>query len=167
MKDQTDQLSFSPLPPPLRAGSGTVQLVTGWEKICSASRRPRSPVKTREPPLLPLPIGLFPQVPCNSSSDQDTSRVFFPPTGAAFKKKNIWFNLPEGSSRPSPTAWCSGVLVIRSGSACTTREAGAPSSGSLGMRCRTPTGTETSQVKSRDPEEPLRSQKRTLPTFEE
>lgn len=93
MKDQTDQtqLSFSPLPLPLplRAGSGTVQLVTGWEKICSASRRPRSPVTTREPPLSPLPIGVFLQVPCNSPSDQDTSRVFFffSPTGAAFKKK--------------------------------------------------------------------------------
>lgn len=44
---------------PLRAGSGTVQLVTGWERICLLLTRQGSLVRTMEPPLLPLPIGTY------------------------------------------------------------------------------------------------------------
>lgn len=48
-------ISFSSSP--LRAGSGTAQLVTGWERICLPSMKPESPVRNMEPPLSPSPIG--------------------------------------------------------------------------------------------------------------
>lgn len=36
----------------LRAGSGTVLLVTGWEKKCSPLMEPESSARTKEPHLL-------------------------------------------------------------------------------------------------------------------
>lgn len=55
----------------LRAGSGTVQLVTGWEKICSRSTRPRSPARTTELPWSPSPTGVC--VETNASFLSDAS----------------------------------------------------------------------------------------------
>lgn len=44
---------------PLRAGSGIVHLVTGWEKISLPLMRRGRPVRTMELLLLPLPIGAY------------------------------------------------------------------------------------------------------------
>lgn len=126
---------------PLRAGSGTVQLVTGWEKICLLLTRQGSLVRTMEPPLLPLPIGTYGII--LPHSDLKVIAVCF--VSADFlKSPPVSF---KGSSRPSPTAWCSVALVIPSGSASMTRAAPAPSTGSAGMKCPSPTGIETSQVR--------------------
>lgn len=53
---------------------------------------------------------------------------------------------PQGSSRLLPTAWCSGALTTSSGLALLTRGAPGPSTGSVGTKCHSPTGIETSQV---------------------
>lgn len=56
------------------------------------------------------------------------------------------FQSIKGSSRPLPTAWCSAAPAIPSGLALVTKRAPTHSTGSVGMKCHTPTGIETSQV---------------------
>lgn len=130
----------------LRAGSGTVQLVTGWEKICLPLMRPGSPVRTMDLPLLPLPIGTYSTHTRKLTHThylvikRHHSVLFW----CCLLKNSFW--ILKGSSRPSPTAWYTVARVIPSGSASMTRAAPALSTGSVGMKCHTPTGIETSQV---------------------